>query len=182
MLIAAFDIATVTGAADGDSNGKPRCWSWNLKLAGDSRPLKLAMLRDYTDRYLAENKPDAVFYERGLGLAAAMEIGMSDDTMALLRGAIGVVESCAAAARIKRIEAIGVQDARRHLLGPGRIPKGEGKRMVMERCRMLGWAPKNTDESDALCLWSFGCGLTNPLSAHLSTPLFALKNAEGRVA
>ncbi len=175
MLVAAFDIATVTGAADGDPKGKPRCWSWNLREAGDSRPLKLAMLRDYTDRYLAETKPDAVFYERGLRLAAAMEIGMSDDTMALLRGAIGVVESCAATARIKRIEAIGVQDARRHLLGPGRIPKGQGKKLVFDRCCVLGWTPKNRDESDALALWSFGCGLTSPLSAHLSTPLFALK-------
>ena len=172
MLIAAFDIATVTGAADGSPSGKPRAWHWNLKAAGNSRPLKLAMLRDYTDRYLSENKPDAVFYERGLGLAVAMEIGMSDDTMALLRGAIGVVESCAAAARIKRIEAIGVQDARRHLLGAGRIPKGEGKRLVMERCRMLGWTVKNNDEADAACLWNFGVAVMQPLMAHVSTPLF----------
>jgi hypothetical protein len=173
MLISAFDIATVTGGADGDPNGKPRAWHWNLKEAGDSRPLKLAMLRDYTDRYLAEHKPDAVFYERGLGLAAAMEIGMSDDTMALLRGAIGVVESCAAAARIKRIEAIGVQDARRHLLGAGRIPKGEGKKLVMERCRMLGWAPQNNDQADALCLWSLACAKMSPAMAAFTTPLFA---------
>src|SRR4029077_16738420 len=118
--------------------------------------------RDYTDRYLDENKPDAVFYERGLGLAAAMEIGMSDDTRALLRGAIGVVESCAAAARIRRIEAIGVQDARRHLLGAGRIPKREGKKLVFDRCNMLGWAPQNKDESDALALWSLACAKMSP--------------------
>jgi hypothetical protein len=185
MLIAAFDIATVTGAADGDPKGKPRCWHWNLKEAGDSRPLKLAMLRDYTDRYLAENKPDAVFYEEGLplgalfatvakhGVQAAFRLGATDETLGFLRGAIGVVESCAAAARIRRIEAIGVQDARRHLLGAGRIPKGEGKKLVFDRCKMLGWAPKNNDESDALALWSLACAKMSPAMAAFTTPLFA---------
>ena len=172
ILIAAFDIATQTGCADGRAGGKPRVWHWSMKDAG-TRPAKLARLRYYCDRYFSETKVDALFYERGLGIAAAMEIGMSDDTMALLRGAIGVVESCAAHAKVPLIEAVGVQDARRALLGPGRIPRGEGKRLVRERCRILGWNPANDDEGDALCLWNFGCGRLSPMSAHLSTPLFA---------
>lgn len=172
-FIAAFDIATSTGGADGYPSRKPRCFSWDLRTAGPQRPAKLALLRYYCDRYFAENKVDAMFYEKGLGIAAAMEIGMSDDTMALLRGAIGVVESCAAHAKVPLIEAVGVQDARRALLGPGRIPRGEGKRLVRERCRMLGWDPANDDQSDALAIWSLGCGKMSPLSAHATTPLFA---------
>lgn len=172
LLIAAFDIATQTGAADGFANGKPRCWHWSLKAAG-SRPAKLAQLRYYCDRYFAETKVDALFYEKGLGIAAAMEIGMSDDTMALLRGAIGVVEACAAHANIPRIEAVGVQEARRYLLGAGRIPRGEGKKLVRERVRMMGWAAANDDEADACAIWAFGCGQVSPAMAAMTTPLFA---------
>jgi hypothetical protein len=174
MIIAAFDIATSTGCADGPANGRPRCWTWSLKRPV-GRPAKLAMLRDYADRYFAENRPDAVFYERGLGIAAAMEIGMSDDTMALLRGAIGIIEASAAKARIPHIQDVGVQEARRYLLGPGRIPKGQGKALVRERCRVLGWkvSDANDDEADAACIWAFGCGQMSPSMAAYSTPLFS---------
>lgn len=173
LLVAAFDIATSTGGADGRSGAKPRAWTWYLKQAGPSRPAKLAYLRDYCDRYFTEARPDAVFYERGLSLAAAMEIGMSDDTMALLRGAIGVVESCAAKAKIPHIQPVGVQEARRYLLGAGRIPRGEGKALVRERVRAMGWIAANDDEADAACIWAFGCGQMSPAMAAMTTPLFA---------
>jgi len=172
QIIAGFDIAKSCGCADGAVGGKPRAWTWSLHVK-DGRPARLALLRDFCDRYFAENPIDALFYERGLGIAVAMEIGMSDDTIAMLRGAIGVVEACAAKARIPRIQPVGVQEARRHLLGPGRIPRGEGKRLVRDRCDVLGWQTKNDDESDALAIWSLGCGLMNPLVAHLTQPLFA---------
>ena len=172
-LIAGFDIATSCGCADGAPGGKPRVWTWKLSDYGKARTDKLSALMRYCERYFASYRVDALFYERGLSLAAAMEIGMSDDTMALLRGAIGVVEACAARAGVPRIEAVGVQEARRHLLGSGRIPKGQGKQLVRERCRVLGWHTANEDESDACAIWSLGCGLMNPMAAHLSTPLFA---------
>lgn len=172
MMVAAFDIATSTGCADGPTNGRPRCWTWSMKRPA-GRPAKLALLRDYADRYFAENRPDAVFYERGLGIAAAMEIGMSDDTMALLRGAIGIIEASAAKACIPHIQAVGVQEARRYLLGPGRIPRGQGKALVFERCKSLGCNVTNNDESDAAAIWYLGCGLLSPGSAHLIQPLFA---------
>lgn len=173
LLIAAFDIATSTGGADGRSGDKPRAWTWNLDKAGKGRPQRLAYLRDYCDRYFTETRPDCVFYERGLGLAAAFEIGMSDDTMALLRGAIGVLEASAAKAKIPHIQPVGVQEARRYLLGPGRIPKGEGKALVRERCRVMGWPVANDDEADATCIWAYGCGQMSPAMAAMTTPLFS---------
>lgn len=173
QFIAGFDIATSCGCADGIAGGSPRAWTWRLAEAGKARPARLALLRDYCDRYFSEHRLDALFYERGLSLAVAMDIGMSDDTMALLRGAIGVVEACAAKAGIPRIEAVGVQEARKHLLGAGRIPKGEGKTLVRERCRVLGWRAEDNDQSDALAIWSLGCGLTSPAMAAMTTPLFA---------
>lgn len=172
-LIAGFDIATSCGCAHGTAGSKPRVWTWNLREHGKSRTDKLSALMRYCERYFASYRVDALFYERGLSLAAAMEIGMSDDTMALLRGAIGVVEACAARAGVPLIEAVGVQQARHHLLGSGRIPKGQGKALVRERCRVLGWHTANEDESDAAAIWSLGCGLMSPMAAHMSTPLFA---------
>lgn len=185
LLIAGFDLATLTGAADGRTSGKPRSWSWDLKRAGKGRPARLAMLRGYLDRYFAEERPDCVFYERGLPIAAlfaqvekfgmqtAFRMGATDETIGFLRGAIGVLESCAAAAKVPHIDGLDVQAARRHLTGMGKFPKGEGKDIVFDWCRRLGWNPANTDESDALAIWSLGCGQMSPASAAMQTPLFA---------
>jgi len=175
LLNAGFDIATSCGCAHGAPDGKPRLWTWNLANHGKARTDKLAALMRYCERYFATYRVDALFYERGLSLAAAMEIGMSDDTMALLRGAIGVVEACAARAGVPRIEAVGVQEARRHLLGPGRIPRGQGKAMVRERCRVLGWRTANDDESDAAAIWSMGVGIMSPMNSYKSLPIFATR-------
>lgn len=185
LLIAAFDIATLTGCADGYSGGRPRSWSWALAKAGKSRPERLAMLRDYADRYLMENRPDCVFYEKGLplgalmaqvekmGMQAAFRMGATDETIGFLRGAIGVLEASAAKAKIPHIEGLDVQAARRHLTGLGKFPKGEGKDIVFDWCRRLGWNPANTDESDAMAIWSLGCGQMSPATAAMTTPLFA---------
>lgn len=185
LLITAFDLATFTGGADGLTGAKPRSWSWDLAKAGKNRPARLAMLRDYADRYLIETKPDAVFFENPLpiaalfaqvqkmGFQAAFRMGATDETIGMLRGCIGVVESSAAKAKIPVIEGIDVQAARRSLTGLGKFPKGEGKDIVFDWCRRLGWNPANTDESDAMAIWATGCGRMSPLNAHATTPLFA---------
>lgn len=170
-LVAGFDIATSVGCADGRPNEKPRTWTWNLKEAGISRPAKLVRLFEYCERYFRENQVDIFCYEKGMNIRIMMQIGASDDTIALLRGAIGVVEVCAYRAHIPIIQAVSVNDARSHLVG-GAIPKGKGKQFVMDRCKMLGWKPDNFDESDACAIWSYGCGKANPMSALAVTPLF----------
>lgn len=185
ILIAGFDIATVCGCADGCvKDNRPRAWTWDLRNAGKDRPARLAMLMDYCDRYFRDNQVDGFFYEKGLPIAAlfasiekggtqaAFRMGATDATIGFLRGAIGVVEACAQRAKVPRIEGVSVQEARRQLLGPGRIPKGEGKYIVSERCRVLGWEHKNQDESDALAIWSLGVGLMSPLNNYRSMPLF----------
>lgn len=174
LFVAGFDIATSTGCADGfTTSNRPRCWTWDLRAAGKFRPAKLALLRDFCDRYFAENPVDLFFYEQGLRTAAAAEIGMTEATVALLRGAIGVVEACASKARIPHIQGIDVQDARKHLTGQRTFPKGEAKDTVYRWCKTLGWEPTNVDESDACAIWSYGCGTANPMAAMSVTPLFA---------
>jgi hypothetical protein len=108
-----------------------------------------------------------------MNLHVAARIGTSDDTFAFLRGAIGIVEAVAIKTKIPYIKAIDVQEARRHLLGRGKLSAGEGKKLVFDRCRALRWPVTNMDESDSCAIWSLGCGEANPLSSAMVTPLFS---------
>lgn len=172
-LVVGMDIATSCGVAYGRPNGNPSVMTWNLRKGGKSRPERLCELADRCFEFFGRMKPDMLFYEQGLSLAAAYQIGTSEDTFALLRGAIDVVEAVAAKTKIPIIRAVKVQDARQHLLGKGRIPKGKGKGLVFARCKALRWPVTNQDESDSCAIWSLGCGQFNPLTAHLTTPLFS---------
>lgn len=172
MRVAGFDIATSCGVADGEPGKRPRCWTWSLaKPAG--RPAKLALLMAYCERYFAENRLDAVFYEAGMTARVAMHVGCRDDTFALLRGAIGIVEACAARACIPTIRAVNVQDARKHFVGRRSFPKGQSKQAVWQHCKLLRWPAANLDESDALAIWDWGCAQVNPRTSYVSAPLFA---------
>lgn len=173
-LIVGMDIATSTGVAFGEATANhPFTRTWDSRRGGKTRPQRLGMLGDQCFEFFNELHPDMLFYEQGLTLAAAYEIGTSEETFAFLRGAIGVVEAVAAKCKVPFIKAVSVQDARRHLLGPGKIAKGEGKKLVFERCKALRWPATNLDESDACAIWSLGCGEANPLSSAGVTPLFS---------
>ncbi len=172
-LIAGFDIATTVGVAYGRPDDVPKLLTWNLRNAGKSRPYRLAALADHCFAFFGEVSPDMLFYEQGLSIGAAYQIGMNEGTVAMLRGAIGVVEAVAAKSKIPVIRAVSVQDARKHLLGKGHIPKGEGKHLVFDRCKALRWPVTNEDESDAAAIFSYGCALANPRIGHLVTPLFS---------
>jgi len=172
-LVVGLDIATDCGVAYGRPSDCPKCLSWDLREGGKGRSRRLAQLWDYLHDFCNVHSPDMLFYEAGMGLQTALGIGTSEETFAFLRGAIGVVEACAIKAKIPYIKSIGVQDARKHLLGAGRLPKGEGKKLVFDRCRALRWPVTNEDESDACAIWSLGCGEANPLSSAMVTPLFS---------
>lgn len=173
MFIAGFDIATSCGVADGEPGKRPRCWTWDLRRAGATRPARLALLMAYCERYFAENHVDALFYEAGMTARVAVHIGCQDDTFALLRGAIGVVEACAGRARIPVIRAVNVQDARKHFVGQRSFAKGMSKQRIFEHCKLLRWPAKNLDESDACAIWDWGCAQVSPQTSYVSAPLFA---------
>ena len=173
LLVVGLDIATSCGVTLGRPSESPKCFTWNLRDGGKGRPQRLAYLWDCCDAFFTTYQPDMLFYEAGMNLHVAARIGTSDDTFAFLRGAIGVVEACAVKARIPFIKSIEVQEARRHLLGRGKLSAGEGKALVYKRCVALRWPVTNEDESDACAIWSLGCGEANPLTSHLTTPLFS---------
>jgi Holliday junction resolvasome RuvABC endonuclease subunit len=119
-----------------------------------------------------------MFYELPLRLVAKRGRGWgggqdNEAAVDVLRGLIGIASASAARAGVKIIQGVEVQDARKAMLGRGRVPAGQGKYLVMERCRLLGWDPATLDESDAMAIWSCGCAMVNPRLAPYTTPLFA---------
>jgi Holliday junction resolvasome RuvABC endonuclease subunit len=172
-MIAAFDLATNTGVCAGIPGAAPLLWTWHLD-DGDvprSRALRLGYLLRLCTRFFKETHVDAVYYEAPLNIGILMKIGASEETVSLLRGAVGILEGCAADAGIRTIEGVSIRSARASLLG-----HGEGKadkKAVMARVRVMGHDVKNDNESDAFAVYWHACGRHNPRTAHLSSPLFA---------
>src|SRR5258706_15434828 len=92
-LVVGMDIATTTGVAYARADGNPSMQTWDLRKGGKSRPHRLAFLAELCFDFFGSFNVDMLFYEQGLTLAAAYEIGTSEETFAMLRGAISVVEA-----------------------------------------------------------------------------------------
>lgn len=177
MNIAAFDIATATGGCSGLPGSKPLVWTWFLDDAGKDRPRKLCYFRRLLDTYFDSVDLEAVYYEQPVNLRAMLRIGATDDTIALLRGAVGVLESCAVHAGIQTVEAVSVQNARGILTGQRTFPRVNGKStakdVITRTARTMGVEVVTDHEADAYAVWWYACAKHNPRIAHLSQPLFA---------
>jgi hypothetical protein len=179
LKVSAFDFATVVGICDGRVGEKPRHSTWYLQDAGEGRPARLALFRRFCDAYFLEYCPDVVVFEKPLPIAIAVRIGASEDVVMMLRGGLGVLESCAAAAGVQRIESIGVQDARKHFTGQRTFKRGEAKGAVMRACAALGYKVDNADEADAAAIWSLVCAQEDPAKVAMMTRAhLACKNME----
>lgn len=110
-------------------------------------------------------------------LAAMGKMGTSEEVMLLLRGAIGVLECEAARAEIPDIGSFNVQSARGHFVGARTFKRdasgrNTAKDAVIRQCAILGIEVHDDNAADAVCGWSYTCGLLNPRLACLVTPLF----------
>jgi hypothetical protein len=183
LRIASFDVATSTGICWGVVGVKqPDTTTWNMREAGPWRPARLLLFFQKLSDFFADEAIDQVWYECPLNVAVVAKIGASEETVALLRGMVGVLELAAARAGIKHIQPFDVRDAREHFTGQrthGRTKAGKnlGKQAVMDVCRMLRIEVEDADQADAVAGWSMACGLANPRLAHLVTPLFAERHA-----
>lgn len=186
MIVCAFDLATATGACDGAPGAKPRCWSWYLSDAGDSRPARLLMLARFLRAYFAKELCDRVVYEAPMPLGViAGKPGkrgmiMSEANVAFARGAVGVLEMTCAEYD-KPVEGVRVQDARASVLGwrtnRGETDEGTKARVIREVTQLHGIKHSNGDtlsdnECDAYVAWAYACALQNPRLAAAMTPLF----------
>lgn len=187
MLVTTFDVATQVGAAHGSvGDPKPRLWTWCLIDGGAERHQRLAYFDRYLQAYFAEYHPDVVAFEKPLGIAAIaamMNKGKfltSEDTLALLRGALGILEARASAAGVPQIIGIDIKSARGHLVGQRTFPKGQDAKAATMRAAMaLGWEPENNDEADAAAIWALVCAQIDPARAAMMTRAHhAAKNME----
>jgi crossover junction endodeoxyribonuclease RuvC len=177
LKIAVFDVATSVGLCVGKPGAKqPFVATWDLRAAGTARPRRLLYFSNLCDKLFAENSIDEVWYEKPMAINVASRVGATEETMLLLRGAIGVLEVCAERAEIK-IDSFGVQDARHHFVGQRTFPKGKNgksaaKDMVLIKCDEIGIKVTNDNEADSVAGWSYVCALKNPKLAVLTTPLY----------
>lgn len=171
-LILALDLASTTGVAEGRPGERPRAWTWRLGSAGSSQAHRLAELLKLTSQHLMVSRPDQIWIEAPMAPAVMVDIGGSAQTAAFLFGCPAVVKAVAYLRGIYRVTEANVQDVRHHFINRRTLPKGEGKRVVIDRCRVLGWEVENDNEADAAALWSYACGQHNPRLAAAVTPLF----------
>lgn len=144
-FVLAFDTATKTGVAFGRSGETPAAIS--ITLAG-TWPQRYAQLLKSTRALIEQQKPDIVAVE------AFVPGPKSNPDL------IGLV-ACVQGEAIRRgcaVETYYPATIRKHFLG-GLKSKAPIKQQVFDRCRMLGWDPKDTDQSDACALWSYVCAL-----------------------
>jgi hypothetical protein len=164
--IAAFDIATAVGGCDGAPGLKPRVWTWFLDDAGKARAWKLCYFRRVLDCYFAEQHCDAVYYEQPVNLRVMMKIGATDDVIALLRGAIGVIESSAVHAGIQTVLPVPIHDARQALTGKRTFKrvggKSTAKEAIQDAARMMGVDVATDHEADAFAVWWYACAQYAP--------------------
>ena len=192
-VIAAFDLATVTGVCDGEVGGKPRCWSWFLRDGGDSRPERLLHLAKFLRKYFKECPCDGVVYEAPMPLGVinsgpkpkffnkitggdelSKGYKLNEANVMFARGAMGVLEMTACEFG-KPVESLAVQSARKAVLGHARNPHKDMKVkdwVVHEVTKIHGINAETDNECDAWVLWSYACVRANPRLAVLQTPLF----------
>lgn len=176
MNLLALDVATVVGCCDGKPGERPRLWTWDLRDAGDTRPLRFLALHRLLHTYFAEWACDGVVYEAPMPVGAMYSAGAHAATVLMTHGAIGVVE-LACASHDKPVEGFPVGRMRGAVLGWGRNEVRhsgiETKERVMKGVRLLGADPEDDNQADAFVVWAFACARLNPRTAHLTTPLFS---------
>ena len=150
MKIMAFDLATVTGVAIGDSRALPLCHTERLGQVGAPHGARLSEALYMTSRLIKQHAPDVVAIEAPV--IAGVKGGQE---RALL--AIGLRSAVVMMAHMRGVRCVeySVQSVRKHFIGVGRLKRAEAKRRTLERCQLLGWHVANDNEADAAAVWEF---------------------------
>jgi hypothetical protein len=129
--------------------------------------------------YFEQEPCGGVVYEAPIpiGMLASKKdkrVMMSEANVAFARGAVGVLEATCFEYG-KKVEALGVMDARSCVLGwrTNRTSENTKKRVVREAQMLGAKAAENDNETDAWVPWSYACARANPRLAVAMTPLFA---------
>lgn len=151
MIILAFDLATNTGVAVGDSrDNAPHFWSEKFGQGREGQGVKFSQAMDLTNRLIARYKPDVIAIEAALaqgggGAAARVQLAMG-----LRACVLGVADM----RRVQTVE-YAVSTIRKHFIGHGKLERKKAKAETIHRCKILGWDVANDNEADACAVWDY---------------------------
>lgn len=158
--ILAIDLATHTGLAYGVPGTVPHLWSENFKRDGDLHDF-YGNLTAYIATFVRDNVVKMLAIEEPIAPSAMAGRSNHDTTMMTIAGfaiVIGII-------KCKRIpyQPVRVETWRKHFIGVGKLRhiensgerRKEGKRLVEQRCKVLGWKPQNDNEADAAGIWDW---------------------------
>lgn len=162
--VLALDLATKTGWAYGKANAaKPKSGSIKFGEDGWSRPHRYREFRGWVAGFCNLVKPDLIVFERAF-------VGKNVQVARFLYGLSEHLEELLYDCGIPVHEA-SVSEIRHHFCG--RSPRGdEGKELVKQTCRTLGWTFDDDNAADACALWDYQRSIIAPKFSARSTPLF----------
>ena len=160
MKVLAFDIATNTGCAVGDTSGVPTCWSVDIGK-GKSDAHRFSNVLKFTQDCIEKFQPDVVAVECAIG---------GKNTSHFLVGVLACVIGQTEFNKVKSVR-FTASSIRKHFLGYNPTRKGTFpnlshyqaskaiKNIVIARCNSLGWhIPEGDhDAADAAALWDMAC-------------------------
>ncbi len=156
MKILALDVATKTGVCVGvPGANRPRAWTVDLGKSPIQRKLSNALVM--TQGLITAHKPDLIVIEAPIG---------GQKVNASLIKMVGCIEGCAFNRGVKT-HSVSLATVRKRFLGKAftkrdfphlseKDARVAVKRLVVDRCRLIGWEPENDDEADAMALWDWG--------------------------
>lgn len=158
MKIVAIDAATVNRIAVGDTDGNVKFWSHQLGKKGASQEARFAASMHMVNGLIKSHSPDLVVIEAAIG---------GHNANAFLIGLVACIRGVCYARNI-RCEVVTSQSVRRYFLGytPRRsnFPNLSAvdarkaiKQVVIDRCKAVGWHPKDDNQADALAMFDYAC-------------------------
>lgn len=158
MKILALDIATQTGLAYGGPGDVPLTKVVDLG-AGRTEARRFAKALRVAEGFVEARKPDLVVLECPIGSASSTVL------IGLYACILGQVQKMGVPHKTYQVSSI-----RKHFIGknlttrdyPG-LKKDEArkeiKKVVMNRCRAMGWNVDTDDEADACALWDYALAM-----------------------
>jgi len=159
IKVLALDLATLTGVAVGSAGESLDFWTHDLgKGASEQHRFGRAIV--LTSDLIRDHKPDLVAIEAAVGGQTASQF---------LTGLVACVRGVCAIRGVD-CETFHIGSIRRHFVGksltvkdfPG-MNRGAAKKaikdVIIQRCRALGYDPRDDNQADAISLHDYACAI-----------------------
>lgn len=158
MIVLGLDLGTKCGwAVDGkDSPSPPRAGTYTLHTSGASRGPAFFRFQEWLYQKRIDTGADKIIYEAAIPVLGDpnRKIKMNNDTIAVLWGLVTCVQAiCAAPPMVPCIPAH-IASVRKRFVDHGR--PDNPKKVVSDRCKLLGWPTGSYDMTDAIAVWYWG--------------------------